>query len=60
MSYTITYYNPIDEEIQKDQRPHSAEIRAGSSKDVMNLLNQHREKLSQLTPKRKDDEKGWT
>ncbi len=60
MSYTITYNNPIDEEIQKDQRPHPAELRAGSSKDVMNLLNQHREKLSHLTPKRRDDQKGRT
>ena len=60
MSYTITYNNPIDEEIQKDQRPHSAELRAGSSKDVMKLLNHHREKPSFLTRKTKDDEKGRT
>jgi hypothetical protein len=60
MSYTITYYNPIDEEIQKDQRPHPAELRAGSSKDVMNLLNQHREKPSYLNRKTKNDEKGRT
>ena len=60
MSYTITYNNPIDKEIQKDQRPHSAELRAGSSKDVMNLLNQHREKASYLNRKMKDDEKGLT